>query len=234
MLRIAVCGEDPQYLEELRAMILSHPDTELVETFTDMEDLLQSARSKSGFFHAVFLAIPLLGGVNCLEYAERLYDLAPETGVIFISAPNDNQLQHILLRRIHLLGYLAKPVDRGLLSRYLDKAVGEQREDRFFSFSSHGKRYSLELGSILYFESHNHVVTVHAMEQDLSFYGKLSSLDLPEHFAQCHKSYIVNLQRVVFQGPKGLIVVSGAVVPMSRAFRESTQEAVRKYRSRTE
>lgn len=234
MLRIAVCGSDPEYMEELQEMMLAHPDVERVDTFSDMDALLLSARNKGNFFHVILLDTPPIKQVGILENAERLYDLAPKTRFIFMLAPGDNFFQYIPLRQIQLLGYLVKPVKQELLSRYLNKIAQRQGEEEFFSFYSRGKQYSLALENVLYFESHNHVVIVHAMGASQSFYAKLGSLNLPRHFIQCHKSYIVNLKRVIFQGPNELILVSGAVIPISRNFREITQKAIRNYHGDSE
>lgn len=225
MLNIAVCDDNPIFLKEIQSILSELPQVGAASFFTTPQELLAAASEEAP--DLVLLDLQLGEDFNGLEWAEKLYAVAPDTGVICVTAYNDHYAQQVLLHQFNLLGYLTKPVDRGLLHQYLDKALGQRQNSDYLSFSSRGRSYSIATASIVYLESRNHTVKLYTQDETFEFYEKLSRLQerLPQSFTVCHKSYLVNLGQVTRLEPGYLILSSGARVPISRACRAQVQEA---------
>ena len=68
-------------------------------------------------------------------------------------------------------------------------------------------------------------------QENIESYGKLSSLlfQLDKRFLQCHKSYLVNMERVkTFLGDR-FLMDNGAVVPISQSRRKAVKQEFLSY-----
>lgn len=227
MLKIAVCDDNPVFLLEVEALVPRLPQVESADYYTSPTALLRDIADGACTPHVVLMDILLSGSRTGLSWAEELHSMAPGIGIILVTGFNDRFAQHVLLHDISPIGYLTKPMDLELLSRYLDKALQKQESNSFFSFVLRGQNYSISTDSILYLESRNHTVILHTFEEVYEFYDKLSALRarLPGFFAQCHKSYLVNLNHIVRLEPGSLMLASGDGVPVSKACQGQLQKA---------
>lgn len=225
MLKIAVCDDNPVFLKEMQTILSEFPQVGAASFFAAPQDLLMAASETAP--DLVLLDLQFGEGFNGLDWAEKLYHVAPDAKVICVTGYNDRYAQRVLLHQFNLLGYLTKPVDRDVLQQYLDKALARQQNCDYLSFSSRGRSYSIATASIVYLESRNHTVKLYTRDETFEFYEKLSCLQdrLPQSFILCHKSYLVNLGQVTRLEPDYLALSSGARVPISRACRSRVQEA---------
>lgn len=227
MLKIAVCDDNPIFLQEMESLLPEVSQVDSARFYTSPGVLLQEIADGAFFPQVVLMDIQLEDSRTGLSWSEELHRMAPEIGIILVTGFNDRYAQHVLLHDISLIGYLTKPLDLELLSRYLDKALEKQSRKTYFSFVLRGQNYSVATDSILYLESRNHTVILHTYQEVYEFYDKLSALRtrLPDFFVQCHKSYLVNLNHISRLEPSSVVLASSATVPVSKACHGALQKA---------
>lgn len=93
----------------------------------------------------------------------------------------------------------------------------------------------LPAGDIEFIESRKRKLSIHVDDEELQTYATLSGAEgrLPAYFLRCHKSYLVNMHRVVEVRGDELTLASGAVVPVSRTYRREVKERFSRFLSGT-
>lgn len=232
-MRLAICDDDRLFLKDLEQRLLCYPFIGQVSQYTKPDDLLCELAEK-GCFDAVLMDIDLGEGHSGIEYAQRLYREAPHLPVIYVTGYNDRYAQHILLEKTNLVGYLTKPVDEGLLLRYLTKVLDAQTAAAKLVFHQQGSLLSLAADRIVYLESSNHVTVIHTPETSYTVYEKLDDIvrRLPEGFVRCHKSYAANMRYIQRLEAGKILLDNGASVRVSRSLAADTKDTVFRYLSR--
>lgn len=87
----------------------------------------------------------------------------------------------------------------------------------------YNRKYAqIPIDSILYLEVLNHDLTVHTLVQDYTVRMTFSQIleELPSSlFARCHKSYVVNLARILhFSRTKGVTLDCRVTLPLGRKY----------------
>lgn len=80
--------------------------------------------------------------------------------------------------------------------------------------------------TVLYLESRNHTVVIHTDDRDYTVYKKLSELTkrLPAVFVRCHKSYLVNMNRIRRLNGDEIWLSEMLMVPVSKRYLVQTRE----------
>lgn len=94
--------------------------------------------------------------------------------------------------------FLKKPITKKKLEKSINKAMKSEKKIKEIILGNEKKMLKLELQKILYFESDKRQVIIKSIEGTQKMYMKLDELEekLPNYFVKCHKSYIVNLEKV--------------------------------------
>lgn len=226
-MRIAICDDDKQFLEELEYKLRKYPFVGKVEQFCGIESFFAELEDRNSF-DLVLMDIDWGREYTGMEYSEKLYRIAPHLPIIYVTGYNDRFSQYILLKETNLAGYLTKPVQDVLLENYLKKVMNRQAAEQNFSFQQQGRTITVNVRSIIYIESSNHVCLIHTDNATYKLYKKLRDLlpQFPSSFIQCHKSYIVNMYWIQRLDPGSIVLRNGEIVPVSRSFGSRTREAV--------
>lgn len=230
-MRIAVCDDDRIFLEEITDLLRELSEAEELYAYSELKAFLHSVDSGERY-HVVFMDIDWHEKAEGMSTAEYLYRRCPETKIIYVTGYNDRFSQDIFLHRSNLSGYLTKPVDPVRLRANLKKVADQLTEIRAsLVFRSEGAYVSVAAEQILYIESIAHKIVVHTEEGTFTNYERLDQTaeKLPGCFFQCHKSYLVNLNRIQRLQPDSVILKNGASVPVSRSRYRQTREAYLKY-----
>lgn len=161
-----------------------------------------------------------------LGAAERIHRAHPNLPIVFITAYVEYAPEIFEAAPVYLL---QKPFDASRVAAAL-RAVHERKRWEaadVLVIRSRGELHRIPFASIEYVESDRRKLAVHAGPQVLMQYGKLSALleELPDCFAQCHQSFIVNLNQVRVVCPESVTLLSGRTIPVSRRRRRSFQTA---------
>lgn len=232
MLHIAVCDDEKNSLRQAAEALRMDKRVGGIDTFSSLKDFLACLGTGAQQFDAVLMDIDFSSEASDgLAAAGDMLHLAPKTQVIFITGYNDRYSQHVLLADAEVTGYLTKPIDPALLSRYLDKIIARQSSRDYLNLSVHGKQFSILCDTIIYLESNDHSVLVHTTGTRFKVYGRLDNLQslLPSVFVRIHKSYIINMNFIHHLDASRVYLENNEVIPISRTYKTQVKEAYFKH-----
>ncbi len=89
----------------------------------------------------------------------------------------------------------------------------------------------IDCNEIYFMESRGHNVYIYTKSGEIRLYHKLVDIAprLPEYFYQCHKSYIVNLQKVDRFERTQIRLTDGRIVPISRIHQSEIKKICGRY-----
>lgn len=227
MLNVAVCDDSDVFLKEAETALRRDARIGEIRLYHTPEQLLTAARDGGSMLDLVIMDIEFEAKKNGLTAAEELCRVRPQIQIIYVTGYNDRYAQHVLLSRVNLVGYLTKPLDAAVLTSYLDKIYRSSSRKSFFTFSVRGQQVSVLTEAVLYLESRNHTVVIHTDEADYTVYDKLSDLSerLPPVFVRCHKSFLVNMNRIERLSGSEIWLSETLMVPVSKRYLAQTREA---------
>ena len=218
-MKIAVCDDNIPFLEEMKEILLKETMVKTVVTYSKPDQLISDIKEYEEF-NLIFMDLEWENEKTGLYWGEEIYKSAPHLPLVFITGYNDRFAQHILLIKVNLLGYLTKPVNTDVLHRYLVKADALHERIEYLVMNIQGRTVSVHTKDIIYIESDAHKVVVHTIQDTYTSYEKLSDVKerLSGDFAQCHKSYLVNMNYISVMDSKALMLKNKIELPVSRTF----------------
>lgn len=225
MYRIAICEDEPLMAQEneatlcriLEALHFQRDIDFTVSRFSAAEPLLTALRKQPGAFHLLLLGIGL-AQESGMELASRLRELNVGCSIIYITA-YDQYMPHSFSTRP--LDYLIKPVDQDKLEKAIKWDLQKNYRPEQIVLPVKGGLRKVGTGDILYAEAANHKSAVHLPEEDLPVnlsFRELLALLRGDAFCRCHHSFVVNLEHVLKQTAHGLMLDTGAEIPVSRTY----------------
>lgn len=217
-MRIAICDDQPDCLLGLQHQLDLIPLVKEIRCFSCAEDLFRSVR-ETARYDAVLMDIDFKASQTGIDAAAELYALCPDTPIIYVTGFTDRFVQQIFLKKSNLCGFLTKPVDQALLEANLQKLLRTGMEKGAVTLRVNGMLTAVTFREIVYLESRNHAVLIHTQSGVITTYQKLEEImtQLPQTFAQCHKSFAVNLYEVRQLRAAGILLRDGTRIPVSRS-----------------
>ncbi len=128
-----------------------------------------------------------------------------------------------------------KPLEKDKVNQVIGElmeAFAEQFEKKdlpetFVIESREGKQY-IPLQQICYVEAREKKIYIRTRQEEFGFYETIENMEkqLPGSFCRCHRSYIVNMQKVKnVKASLNLIELQdGITVPLSRSYKKAVKE----------
>lgn len=227
MLNVAICDDSEIFLQEAKTVLRQDARIGEIRLCHTPEELLKAVQNSETLIDLVLMDIELEAGKNGLTAAEEICQARPQIRIIYVTGYNDRYAQRVLLSQVNLVGYLTKPLDPSVLSCYLDKIYRTSSQKSFFTFFVRGHQISVLTETVLYLESRNHTVLIHTDNGDYTVYEKLSTLSeqLPQVFVRCHKSFLVNMNRIRRLNESEICLSEELMVPVSKRYLLQTRQA---------
>ena len=219
MIRIAVCEDEPLFLERLTGMVQGildkHQIASRLETFVNGAALL----AKEAF--DILLLDIVMEPCSGMELAKRLRRRGDEGKIIFITSYE---------RAYH---YLVKPVNLKKLEELLLNCCSslEREWEQSIAVRQGTAVRRIPFSEIRYLEVQNRKIYLHTAGETISFYRSLEDLEfvLPDVFLKCHRSYIVNLSRVISYDKQDVRRDNEESIPLSKRRRGMFELAFMRY-----
>lgn len=231
MYRLAVCEDDKAQLAELCARcgrILSNLGIEHeIKTFSSVKKLEQEIAAGTQF-QLLCLDIVMPEGSG-MEFARKLRKRDDTTAILFITGSTDYLLEGYDVRPVR---YLLKPVTEEKLREALTAALRLWQRPENITFTTGGKTYVLPISSLWYVESINHGCKFHMDGEDRFFWLSLAqaeSLFPADMFARCHKSFVVNMDKIREIDGKSLVLVNGCQLDIGSRYASEFKERFTRY-----
>ena len=236
-IRCLAIDDEPLALDKLKKYIERIPYLELVASCACASDAMQVMAENT--IDAIFLDInmPDINGVDFVK------GLADPPLIVFITAYSEHAIESYKLRAVD---YLLKPysfVDfqkaaELIQSRFLARQNGNvSRQDDDFIFLKVDYRYvRVKFSDIVYIEGMNEYLKVHTVSGDhLLVHTTFKQLNgyLPEYFLQVHRSYVVNVKRIIEVERSVILLERNKHIPASDSNKDAfmsyvNQHAVKK------
>lgn len=231
-MRIAVCDDEREIREDIGQKIRHFLPEAEVCLYESAERLL----TEQGMPDILFLDIKM-NGMSGMELAERLRRRDRDVTIVFLTALEEYVYRAFDVGAFH---YLLKPVDTVKFYEVLEKAVAERQRIResallreehaeaSLTIKNKARTEKVYLSEIVYLEVFNRKVTLHKMQGEIEFYGRLKELEqrLSAEFVRCHRSYVVNLRYVRRYNGAEITLENGESVLMAKT---KYAEFVRRY-----
>lgn len=193
-LRIAICEDITEDAADLMSHIARSTIPAEYELFESGEALMRA--HEKGKWHLVFLDI-YMKGMSGVETAKALRALDQQVVIAFTTSSEDYALEGY---RVNALKYILKPVSQRDTQDAMELALMKANiSQRHITILSDGQRVDLQHDEIYYIESNDRATLFHARDKIYPTEIKMDQIELllqSSLFLRCHRSYIVNLNRV--------------------------------------
>lgn len=204
MIRIAICDDEPIFIEQIKFLIKSTLSeafiSYLADSFTSGEELCEALKC-GAVYDLAFLDISM-NGMSGIEVGDKLryYFQIKKTIIIYISS-YDNRAKEVFC--LDTFRFLSKPIDPELFKKDLLSACKRLNElqDKFFCFKDITRgQCNIPIEDIIYFEiSKGHKINVITKENRFVFFGKLTDVFEQlesQNFLLIHHSFLINYYHI--------------------------------------
>lgn len=229
MIRFMICDTDTEFLNKLAAALHSNFDPCSVEYMYGPSALEVSLRSNSGGADVLLTEIELRDN-NSISIIRKYLKESSPLQVIYMT-PKIEYCTEVYDTR-HC-GFLLKPVELEKLLRDVRRAIQMQeiQKNNGIVIQQGGGLHILSPNTLLYGESHGRVIRLVTDTETLETYDKIAhfSFQLDKRFCICHKSYLVNMERVKQYCGDHFLMSDGTMVPISQSKRKDVRQQFFEY-----
>ena len=220
-MRIVILDRDKQNIEYLAGYIKSHYSGWSVNCYTNSFALVTAVYDEfKGDVELLIIHVDASG--ESVELAKDLQEYFPHIRVIFYSETTD--CAEDIFRAIPTF-FLKLPLRDEMTSTALERVRMNFEEDvgRTVTIQSHGQKQKIRFSAIRYVESVGRKLILYTDEGAYETYMTIADAlgKLPSQFAQCHRSYIVNLERIETYDADGSLLIGTDHVPVSRTYQKT-------------
>ena len=194
-----ICDDEPAAAESLKAKIAELEPDSSVRIFTTLQALLFNIEDFADRIDGVFMDIKLRNA-NGISGAARLLSSHPEIKLVYITGYASEYIQELYCVDSKALpaAILTKPIEMKYLRNALSKIHEREKQAELLPIKNGGTVTYLSTAEIISIVSDKRKLIIRHQGGCVEIYGRLSDYreKLPASFAQCHKSCIVNLDRI--------------------------------------
>lgn len=232
MYYIAICDDEEYTCSEIEMCILEYSqkcnfDVE-IDVYYRGEELREALLTGAFHYDILFLDIEL-NTMRGMEIAGMIRDEMDNQvmQIIYISSKQQYAME---LFKTRPMDFLLKPLEKESVIEDFAKAVKLlDREQQVFEFKIGHRVMKKYYKDILFFQSDNKMIEVHAEKETLQFYGKMDEVAeriKGADFLRIHKSYLVNAIYIAEYTYEWVKMENGMVLPISKANRIKIRQAL--------
>ena len=190
-------------------------------------------KAEQNSYDVIFLDISMRGQ-NGMELARQIREKERDVILVFVTSDASYVFDGY---EVGAYRYLMKPVDEEKLWEILDYArtQKEVEEENYILVKKDRQSVRVNLKDIIYIEAQKHYVNL-CMENKESINIKTAFTELLQETQEksdtillTHRSYAVNIEKVVRIGRTECVLSDSSVIPVSRSFYKEVNEAFIKY-----
>ena len=218
MRRIALCDSNKDVVVELQTMLAQQYKKGVqVITYPSGKELLRAWQRDERKKADIVLIDVKTEEENGVTAAKQIQELFGDVKVIFTASTLEHVEEIFEADPVFLL---VKPIRQEKLLEAVERAITQIDAQEAATVTLISKSFIARVPAenIIYVESERRVITVHSVEEDIRVNMKLSDLEekLPEYFVRVHQSYLVNMYQIKLFSSKGVELLDGRIVPVSR------------------
>lgn len=226
MLKAIIIDDEQLAIEELKYLLGSYKEIEVIGTFTNSNDGECFIYSHKPDIIFLDIQMPRRSG---LEIAKLLLESNQQMHLIFVTAYENYAMNAF---DVNATDYLLKPITEKRLEFALQKVLGSHKVQeinavgsRFITLYNKGVYEPVRFSDIVYCHSDEGSVRIFTHRLTYEYSGNFSMLEslLNDHsFFRCHRSYIVNIEKIEKVEPTERSYLlqlkhSGHLIPVARS-----------------
>ncbi len=198
-LNIMIAEDDQMIRSTMETYLQSFPQVNILASCSNGSELLQKVGESAP--DVVFLDIEM-PDMDGLAASARLKEIDQDILVVFVTGHVEYAATAFQLEAVD---YLVKPISREAIHRSLNRVKkrlqASERSTSSFKITvirNNHEMYFINTSDILYLEKQLRKTIVHTGHGEYSTSETLQSLQekLPGHFFRCHKSFVINLNKI--------------------------------------
>lgn len=212
MLNIYICEDDPQQLSKIAqyvkdTIMIEYLDIKLAFMSSNPHSILDYVKKNDGV-GLYFLDIDLNSDMTGLTLAQQLRKYDPRGFIVFITT--HSEMSYMTFQyKVEAMDFILKDnmmsIGKGIHDCILDAYERYQSVlnniQKTLTLKINDRKITIDYDQILFLEtsSNIHKVILHAMDQQIEFYGKLKVLEAQlddAFFYRCHRSFLVNKKNI--------------------------------------
>ncbi|EIJ79912.1 two component transcriptional regulator, LytTR family protein [Bacillus methanolicus PB1] len=202
--KIIIADDEPSSRLILKHFIQILPDFNVVGEASDGEELIKLTMREKPDIVLADIKMPGLNGLDAVKSCEKVI---PSLQVIFTTGYEEFAVEAF---NIAATDYIVKPIERTRLFAALEKAKkaillqqkfasSQTKKFNKLALKSNNSFFYLSIKDILYVEKEKRKTVVHTKDNRYEITQTLKDLErrLPEYIIKTHRSYLVNLKKIV-------------------------------------
>ena len=225
-MNILICDDNKAVLEHLSNILINKFSNCKVINCSNYEDIVNNIRNNK---IDILIMDILLDDNNGIDIVKDNQSYLSNTQVIYITG-YDDYIEDCF--ETDLVYILRKPVSEHKLLNAVNKALNNIREENKSIVVKIGKdNKRINIKDINYVESEGRLIKFNLSDEVITVYGKISDIeeDLGLLFVRVHKSYLVNMDRIVNYTIDKVELNNGKVLPISRTYTKSCKDIIFNY-----
>jgi len=198
MLNFIICDDNENILNKLNNMletifIKNNYNAKICFKTSNPKDLLNYINHNE--FDVIFLDIDLKSEISGLDIANTIRQNNKKAYIIFTSA----HLEYLMIAyKYKTFDFLAKPLTLERLEETIFRLFDDFSYESNTFLTINKKKELVKIEDILYIQKDGKKAIFKTNSQELIAYSSFSDIQkqLPENFVRCHKSYIVNINKI--------------------------------------
>lgn len=197
-----------------------------IYTYNNYEDIITSIRNKTVNILIMDIVLKDNNGIDIVKENKKYLS---NTQIIYITA-YDDYIEDCF--ETDLTYILRKPIIEEKLLQAINKAltnINDLNKNIMVKVGKDNKKVNIK--DINYIESEGRTIKINLNNEIIKVYGKISDIedDLGSTFVRIHKSYLVNMNRIVNYNFNKVKLDNGKVLPISRTYNKSCKEIIFNY-----
>jgi two-component system response regulator AgrA len=208
VLKVLICEDHPDYLKKIKneirdIIVFEELDMEIVMATKEPYDILSFAKSHEATC-LYFFDVDLNSDINGIELAEQIRKHDPRAFIVFLTT--HGEMSSLTFKyKVEALDYIVKEdydyirIKSCILDAY-EKYSKKNSFTKSFNILSKEKILHVDYDKIILFETSEttHKIRLIGYDQQLEFYATMKDVEdkLDERFIRCHRSYIINKDKI--------------------------------------
>ena len=219
-----IVDDDRLAMTSLRNICEKVEDLNVLECFTDSTQAMNWIQKNEVELLFLDIEMPEIGGMEIVKM------VGADSSVVFTTSYEKyavSAFEH------QVADYLVKPISHGRLLKTIQKVKSEKSPARVsppdIFLRVDGRHIRLELDKVLFIESLGDYVTFVTQKEKYIVHSTLKRILerlRDKSFFRVHRSYIVNLSKIIDIEEQNILLSNEKVVPVSRAYKQKLMSMI--------